>query len=180
MKQSSASDSLPRTERLVINNITLADAPFMVDLLNSPGWLQYIGDKQVRDEFSARRFIKQRFLSSYEELGYGYYLVKSIADEQPMGIVGFTNREQYEYPDFGFAFLPEFTGRGFALEASAAVFDYGQQAFGFLILDAGTLSDNHSAARLLAKLGFRALGEMENQWGQGELILHRWCRDEHC
>ena len=176
MKQSSASDVMASTERTTIHKITLADAPFIINLLNSPGWLQFIGDKQVRDEFSAQRFIKQRFLSSYDEFGYGYYLVKSRLDE-PMGIVGFTNREEYENVDFGFAFLPEFNGKGLALESSVAVFDVGQAVFDFDVLDAGTLSDNHAAARLLTKLGFKAQGKMQNKWGQGDLILHRWWRD---
>ena len=163
-----------KTERTEIGKITLADSTFFVELLNSPGWLQFIGDKEVRDEFSAQRFIKQRFLSSYDEFGYGYYLVKSVNEQIPLGIVGFTNREEYENPDFGFAFLPEFSGQGLALESAAAVMDYGQQLFNFEVLDAGTLMDNHPAARLLGKLGFKAIQKMENKWGQGELILHRW------
>ena len=169
-------DFLLKTDRTEIGKITLADAPFFINLLNSPGWLRFIGDKKINDEFSARRFIKQRFLSSYDEYGFGYYLVRSRLDE-PMGIVGFTNREEYENVDFGFAFLPEFSGQGLALESSVAVFEYGQQAFDFAVLDAGTLADNHSAARLLAKLGFKAQGKMPNKWGQGELVLHRWWRD---
>lgn len=177
MHESSASDPILRTERLSINKISLSDAPFMLDLLNSPGWLRFIGDKQVDDEFSALRFIKQRFLSSYDDFGYGYYLVKSLDNGESLGIVGFTNREAYQNPDFGFAFLPEFCGHGFALEASIAVFTYAQKAFDFRILDAGTLRDNHAAARLLGKLGFKAQGRMDNNWGQGELILHRWWRD---
>lgn len=177
MAESSSDPALATTERTFITRLLASDAPFILQLVNSPGWLQYIGDKEVKDEFNARRFIKQRFLSSYDSFGYGYYLVKSIELNTPMGIVGFTNREEYDNPDFGFAFLPEFEGQGFAREASVAIMDYGQREFGFPVLDAGTLPENHSAARLLARLGFKAQGKIDNKWGHGQLILHRWWPD---
>lgn len=169
---------LMTTQRTIIDPIDIGDARFLIELLNSPTWIRYIGDKSVRDESAARQFIEQRFISSYESFGYGYYLVRAQLDNRPMGICGFTNREEYENPDFGFAFLPEFNGAGFALESAVAVMRYGQQVFDFQVLDAGTLADNYPAAKLLAKLGFKALGKMGNKSGQSELVLHRWWRDD--
>ncbi len=178
LEQSANRSGLIQTQRLFIDQITVDDAPFFLALLNSPGWLRFIGDKNVNDESTAKRFIESRFLSSYEKLGYGYYLVRSREDQAALGICGFTQRADYDNTDFGFAFLPEYTGKGFALEASNAVLKFGVQSFAFDVLDAGTLIDNHPAARLLAKLGFKAIGKMKNNWGHGQLILHRWWRSD--
>lgn len=165
---------LLQTERTVIGKITLDDADFFLELLNSPGWLQFIGDRDVNTESEARQFISSRFLNSYEKSAYGYYRVKLRTNGEIVGICGFTNRDEYENPDFGFAFLPRYHGMGLALESSVAVLDYGQRLFGFSLLDAGTRIENYAAIRLLGRLGFSLQGNVKNKQGQDDLLLYRW------
>jgi RimJ/RimL family protein N-acetyltransferase len=57
--------------------------------------------------------------------------------------------------DIGFAFLPQFRGRGYAYESALAVMEYGKEAFGLKRLVAITSPDNYDSARLLEKLGFK-------------------------
>ena len=35
------------TNRLLISKFTLKDAPFFLELVNSPNWIKYIGDRQT-------------------------------------------------------------------------------------------------------------------------------------
>ena len=73
----------------------------------------------------------------------------------PAGICGLIKRESLEDVDLGFAFLPEFWGRGYASESAAAVLEHARAAFGLKRLVAVTANDNHASIRLLEKLGFR-------------------------
>ena len=166
-----------QTERTIIESITLADAEFFVTLVNSPDWLRFIGDRGVRNVEDAERFLESGLLLSYRERGFGYYMVRG-QDNSPIGICGFLKKPHLENVDFGFAFLPEFCGKGYGSEAARAVFDYGIQTYEFSILDAVTAKDNVRSKRLLMRLGFGLLGPFEVKDKVQEFELYRWCAPE--
>jgi len=45
-----------RTPRLVLRLLRETDAEFILQLLNEPGWLRYIGDRNIRSPADARRY----------------------------------------------------------------------------------------------------------------------------
>jgi ribosomal-protein-alanine N-acetyltransferase len=142
------------TERLLIREIVEDDAPFINALLNSPGFLKYIGDRGVRSDDDARSFIQERLRKSYEVNGYGLYAVLLKADSTPVGMCGFVRRDTLPGPDLGFAFLPEFEGKGFGTESSIRMLEYGRNELKFDDLYAITTPDNTGSIKLLEKLGF--------------------------
>ncbi len=48
------------TKRLIIREISLSDVPFILELLNTPNYLQFIGDKNVHNLVDAETHIKER------------------------------------------------------------------------------------------------------------------------
>jgi [ribosomal protein S5]-alanine N-acetyltransferase len=46
-----------KTSRLTLSRLTLSDWSFIIDLLNTPGWLQYIGDRNVRTTEQAEAYL---------------------------------------------------------------------------------------------------------------------------
>ena len=154
--------SLILTERTSIDEIRLTDASFIQRLVNSPGWIEYIGQRDVSDVHAAEEYLKNGFLKNQDEYGFGYYVVKNFAGDG-IGIAGFLKRDDLDYPDFGFAFMPQWSGQGYAYEASKAILNYGLEAFEFSELDAVTSVANISSQRLLLKLGFRDLGDVTYQ-----------------
>ena len=100
------------TDRLALRQLQVADAEFVLTLVNTPGWLRFIGDRGVRDIDTAIGYLKNGPFDSYKKLGYGLWMVMRKADHQPLGMCGLLKREMLEYPDIGFAFLPEFTRQG--------------------------------------------------------------------
>lgn len=164
------------TERTLIAPIGLEDAPFVVALVNSPDWLRYIGDRRVSDTEDARRYLEDGFLESARVNGFGYYVIRRAIDGVPMGICGFLNKPTLEYPDLGFALLPEYYGQGFAFEACRAVLDHGIRAFDFRVLDAVTVTDNVPSMRLLEKLEFQRLGIMTDGASELQLARYQWKR----
>ncbi|MEM9527769.1 MAG: GNAT family N-acetyltransferase [Bacteroidota bacterium] len=161
------------TKRLHFQRFTLADAPFLLELLNSPGWLKYIGDRGVHNLAGAEGYIQERIFPAYQEKGCGPMLAIRITDGVILGNVGVYKRPGLELPDFGFAFLPQFHGQGYAYEASLSALAYAQQE-GHQELLAITLPHNLPSLRLLKKLGFRQEGEVQIPNDAETLQLLRW------
>ena len=142
------------TERVIVREVEVADAAFILDLLNQPSFIKYIGDRGVRTIVEAGEFIENRYRQSYRDFGFGLYVVKLKADPTPLGICGFVKRDTLPDADIGFAFLPQYWGQGYAFEAAAAVMRYGREVLGLKRVLAITSQDNESSGRLLEKLGF--------------------------
>ena len=119
--------SLLETQRLIIRELNVDDAQFILTLLNEPSFLRYIGDKKVRNLDDARRYILSGPVASYERHGFGLFRVELKDSHIPIGMCGLLKREELPDPDIGFAFLPDFWNRGYALEAAAAVLNYARQ-----------------------------------------------------
>lgn len=148
--------SIIQTERLNIRELdSAADAEFIFALLNMPKFLQFIGDRGVRSTDEAAMFIDERYRQSYRDHGFGLYAVELKGDEQKqIGLCGFVKRDHLEFPDIGFAFLPEFERKGYGFESATAVLDHGREKLGFRRVLAITSLDNDASGRLLEKLGF--------------------------
>jgi RimJ/RimL family protein N-acetyltransferase len=146
------------TERLILREVVESDDAFMLDLLNQPSFIKYIGDRQVRNLEQARDFIENRYRASYRNHGFGLYAVELKADHTPIGICGFVRRDTLPDADIGFAFLPQFERKGYAFESAAAVMEYGREVLGLKRVLAITSVDNESSGRLLGKLGFNCDG----------------------
>ena len=120
--------------------------------------MRFIGNRGVRSLDDARAYILKGPVEMYSRLGFGLYLVELKAEGVPAGICGLIKRDSLEDVDIGFAFLPEYWGRGYAFESANAVMEYGRNALGLKRIAAITSADNESSVRLLEKLGFRFEG----------------------
>jgi RimJ/RimL family protein N-acetyltransferase len=154
-KKGEAALKVLETDRLILRRLSDGDAEFILRLVNEPSWLRYIGNRGVRNLEDARAYILKGPVEMYSRLGFGLYLVELKAEGVPVGICGLIKRDSLEDVDIGFAFLPEYWGRGYAFEAASAVMEYGRDALGLKRIVAITSADNESSARLLEKLGFQ-------------------------
>jgi len=143
------------TERLFISHLCADDAAFVLELLNEPSFIRYIGDKGVRTLDDARRYIAEGPVKSYEINGFGLNLVRLKAGHAPIGICGVLKRDTLPDPDIGFAFLPSFWNQGYAFESAAAVMTHAREALGLARILAITSPDNQASEKLLGKIGLR-------------------------
>jgi RimJ/RimL family protein N-acetyltransferase len=143
------------TDRLNLRWLSTDDAEFILELLNEPSFLRFIGDKGVRTLDDARDYILKGPVDMYNRLGFGLYLTELKESGAPIGICGLIKRDGLEDVDIGFAFLPKFWAKGYAYEAAAAVMAYGKTVLGLKRIVAITSPDNYASARLLEKLGLR-------------------------
>ena len=143
------------TERLSLRRLTSDDAQFILELLNQPSFLRYIGDKGVRNSEDAIQYIQTGPVASYDRFGFGLYLVELKESGTPIGMCGLLKRETLADVDVGFAFLPDYWSRGYAFEAAAAVMAYGREVLGLRRIVAITSLDNAASIKLLEKIGLR-------------------------
>jgi RimJ/RimL family protein N-acetyltransferase len=143
------------TNRLVLRRLSPDDAAFILELLNDPAWLRFIGDRGVRTPEDARAYILRSAVASYARLGFGLYLTVRKADDVPIGICGLLKRQDLADVEVGFALLPRFWAQGYAFEAAAATMDYGWSVLGLRRIAAVTVPGNDRSIRLLEKLGLR-------------------------
>jgi RimJ/RimL family protein N-acetyltransferase len=143
------------TDRLILRWMSADDAPFILELVNEPSWLRFIGDRGVRTLDDARDYIRKGPVDMYARLGFGLYVTERKADGVPIGICGLLKRESLEDVDLGFANLPRFRGKGYAYESASAVMAYGHSVLALKRIVAVTSPGNDPSVRLLEKLGFR-------------------------
>lgn len=143
------------TERLLLRPFTIDDAGFVLTLLNEPSFLRFIGDKNVRTLDDARQYLLTGPIGSYERNDFGLLLIELKDSHTPIGMCGLLKREELPAPDIGFAFLPDYWGRGFALEAATAVMKDARERLTLDQILAIVNPDNDASIKLLERLGLR-------------------------
>jgi RimJ/RimL family protein N-acetyltransferase len=143
------------TDRLILRRLAPDDAPFILELVNDPDWLRYIGDRKVRTLDDAREYIRKGPVDSYARLGYGLYAMVPKEGGPPIGMCGLLRRDFLEDVDIGFALLPAHRRMGYGREAARATLAYAREVLGLGRIIAITSRDNERSGRLLEDIGLR-------------------------
>lgn len=157
------------TKRLSLELFTPEDSPFVFKLMNSPTWMEYIGDRGIKSEKDAVSYITTNFLSSYATYGFGFYKIILKEKKVPIGICGFIKHDFLEHPDIGFAILPQFEGKGYIGEAAMETLDYGVNTIKLDPVYGVTTENNMGSRRILTKIGLQEIGTVMD--GDKELLL---------
>ena len=143
------------TGRLNLREMSEADAAFVLEILNDPGFIRFVGDRGVRTVEDAARYVAERFAESYRRNGFGLWLVETKDGGVPVGMCGLLTRKELNVVEVGYAFLPPFRGKGYASEAASATTRYARGVLGLRSLHAVVNPDNAVSIRVLEKLGMR-------------------------
>ena len=143
------------TERLTMRPISSDDAEFILELYNSPKFIEFIGDRNINNTEDAANYIIQKFLPQYEKLGFGNYLITRKSDGKKIGSVGIFEREGLDVHDIGFSFLPEFEGNGYGFESASKLLETVVEGFSLKKISAITTKTNFSSQKLIEKLGLK-------------------------
>lgn len=160
------------TERLALRPLQEGDAQFIIELVNSPGWIAFIGDRNIRTQDDAVRYLREGPMKSYETNGFGLSLVELKTSGVPIGMCGLLKRDSLEHPDIGFAFLPEFMNRGYAFEIASATMAYAERVLNISEIWAITLPANQRSIRLLEKLGLKFVRTITSPTDHAGLLLY--------
>lgn len=144
---------IAETDRLQLCHFVLDDASFILTLVNDPSWIQFIGDRGIGTLAQAEAYLQNGPMASYAENGFGLYLVQRKVDSMRLGMCGLVKRPSLPHVDIGFAFLPQFTGQGYAFEAATAVLHHAHYDLNLSPIVAIVAPDNQRSIKLLQKLG---------------------------
>jgi RimJ/RimL family protein N-acetyltransferase len=164
-------DYILETPRLTLRRFSLTDGEFIVRLVNSPGWLEYIGDRNIRSNEAAAEYLQTGPLKSYADHGFGLSLVELKESKEPIGMCGILKRDSLDFPDIGFAFIPEFMGKGYAYEIAQATMQHAKNDLNLQTVLAVTVPNNKSSIKLLEKIGMRFIEMVKFPNQEAELML---------
>jgi RimJ/RimL family protein N-acetyltransferase len=159
------------TDRLTLREFIPADAPFILELVNSPGWLQFIGDRNIKTTDQAIAYLENGPIKSYAENGFGLAMVEIKDGKIPIGMCGIIKRDNLDNPDIGFAFLPGFTGKGYAFEIANATLAYAAGQLQLPTIYAITVPYNIRSISLLEKIGLKFIKKIRSPENE-ELLLY--------
>jgi len=153
------------TQRLLLDKLTINDDDFIFELVNTPEWIKFIGDRKVKNLSDANAYIRKIM----ESPAINYWVVRNRDTKIPMGIITLIKREYLGHPDIGFAFLKRYAGQGYAFEAAKEVLlDISKDGHEKIL--ATTVRTNTNSISLLEKLGLRFDREM--QWENEKLLVY--------
>ncbi len=140
------------TKRLTLRQFTSDDATFILELLNEPSFIQNIGNRGARSVSDAIKYIETGPVASYARNGFGLYLVELKESGESIGMCGLIKREALADVDIGYAFLPKFWSKGYAVESALAV---KKQARSLELKHLVAITDpsNIGSIRVLEKIG---------------------------
>jgi [ribosomal protein S5]-alanine N-acetyltransferase len=162
-------ETVIETPRLLLQKFTPNDAAFMLELLNTPLWIKFIGDRNVKTVEEAEQYLLNGYIKSYQTYGFGFYKVVLKDTSEPFGICGIIKRDYLEDIDIGFAFLPTFLGKGYGFEAASATLDYARNVLKIKRLIAIVDPKNEVSIGLIMKIGMQF--EKMIKSGEEELML---------
>jgi RimJ/RimL family protein N-acetyltransferase len=164
------------TERLILRQLTTSDedARFVLELVNEPGWIQNIGDRNVHSIEDARNYIANNIASSYERNGFGLYAVMLKETNELLGMCGLIKRDTLDDVDIGFAFLQRHWSKGYAFESARAVMELAKNTFGLTRVVAITIPSNQGSIKTLEKIGLRFEKIIQLPNDDEELMLFAW------
>lgn len=144
---------LIKTTRLIIREAELQDANFIMELLNTPSWIEYIGDRGINTILDAEDYITNKLVGSYKKNGFGLFIMELAGKKQQIGLCGLIQRDYLDAPDIGFAILPSYEGLGYTNEAATSVIHYAQYHLKLNVIYGITTENNIKSQQLLTRLG---------------------------
>jgi len=165
------------TERLIIRPTNIDDSEFILELLNTPKWLENIGDRNVKCIEDAKNYIETKMLTQFEKLGFANNTIIRKQGRIKIGSSGLYDREGIDGVDIGFAFLPEYEKQGYAYESSKKLLEVGFANWGIKKVSAITTQENKASQRLIIKLGLKFQKIINIPNDDEDLMLYELLKD---
>jgi len=160
------------TERLILKPVSLEDAEFILELVNSKEYIENIGERNIRTLSEAQDYIQEKMVNHFKQHGYGNFLMTTKKDGAKIGCVSLYNRPDVDGVDIGFVLLHRYTKNGFAYEGAHALKIYAKETLGLSGITAFTTKENKDSQRLIEKLGLQFKKNMIFEDEKEELMLY--------
>ena len=149
-------DIILETERLIIREHVLSDAPFFFTLNSNYNVVKYTEDSSFKTIEEAEKIV-QYVINQYKENGYGRWLVAEKETGNPIGWCGLKFHTDTKETDIGYRLLESAWGQGYATESAKACIDYGFKHFNLNRIIGDAIKENTASINVFKKLGMTYL-----------------------
>ena len=149
------------SERLLLKPTLEVDSKLIYQVMNTPKFIKYVGDRGMNSLDDAKKYIQIKMLPQLHTLGYSSYSLITKADGSKIGTCGLYNRDGINGIDIGFGLLPQFEGLGYGYESACRLIKAAFEVFEIEKIKAITAKENFSSQRLLEKLGLQMVGTIK-------------------
>ena len=143
------------TTRLELRPVQIGNVELFHELCADTHVRHFLFDERVISVEEARAIVEQS-VRSFEERGYGLWLVFSRESAKLIGFGGLLQSSD-ESPNLIYGVHPDFWGNGFATEAAKALLDFAFDTLGLDSVKADVDEPNVMSVRILEKLGMRQI-----------------------
>jgi RimJ/RimL family protein N-acetyltransferase len=137
------------TERLVLRELNIKDAPLLFALNEDPEVIKYTGDVQFVSLKETEAFLKN--YSDYQRNGFGRWAVVLKSSQEFIGWCGL-KRDAQGLVDIGYRFFKNQWGKGYATESAAACLIYGFETLHLPEIIGRAHRENLASIRVFEKL----------------------------
>lgn len=157
------------TKRLRIQPFETTELELIHQLFTNPFIRKFLWDDEVISREKCLEILAENN-SLFEEKKFGLWKITEKNHNRVVGFVGLWYFFDESQPQLLYGLLPEFTGIGYAIEASEAVIDYAFHTLGFSYIDAACDQPNLASQKVAKGLGMKLLKE-ENKEGKSTLFF---------
>ncbi|ASW76256.1 GNAT family acetyltransferase [Chryseobacterium piperi] len=157
------------TERLILRELDENDTERLFLLDSNPEVVKYVGSPPAKDIKESEKMIKM-IQQQYKDNGLGRL---AVVEKESGLLIGWSGlklltKEINGYKnvyELGYRFIPEFWGKGYAVESAKASLDFGFNDLHAKTIYACAHCENDGSNHILRKLGFEKTGEFEEPDG---------------
>ena len=154
------------TERLILRPPAPDDLPWVLEHMNTPAVVRYLGGEVRSPEEVAQSLADD--IAAFGSGGHQRWTVWLRDGAARAGRVGLFHVRSPAAPpelqskrEIGWTFAEGFWGRGYATEAAQAVIAYAFGTLGLPVLWSQTSDSNESSTRMMQRLGFTRRAELD-------------------
>lgn len=158
------------TPRLILRQITEADAPAMNRLCNDKEVIRYIPSMVKRTVEEHKDWINQVNQQAVDGICIDFGIFLQTSPTELIGTICLWNfNKEADRAEVGYKLISTAHKQGLMSEAIEAIMAFGRETMGVKTFEAYTLPNNTPSLKLLAKFGFVRNLEEEARVGEGVL-----------
>jgi ribosomal-protein-alanine N-acetyltransferase len=143
------------TSRLLLCEITKADAVHILEQRTNPGIMKYLDRPPLENLEAAEVFVEKMRTDFLEHQGISWMITLQKSREA-IGTIGLWRFDKpNQRAEIGYMLLPDYWGQGFATEALQVVLTFAFETLKVHSIEANVNPENEASKRLLMKSGFR-------------------------
>jgi ribosomal-protein-alanine N-acetyltransferase len=152
------------SERLVLREITAADADALFAIFSDEETMQYWSCRPYTSVVQARKLIENLAETVRQETGI-HWAITLRGENRLIGRCGYNEwRKQHRRGEISYIVARHTWGKGIAREALQVMLDYGFKEMNLHSVEAGVTPGNDGSTRMLERLGFCLEGHLRESY----------------